>query len=67
MKFIQNGVYSRDPYLNSGILYIPIVANPDSYTNGSNGDTLDEKTEKWPFLSFVWPLTIFFCFGSKFT
>ena len=42
-------ISSRDPYLNFGILDIAIEANPDSYTDGSSGDTLDEKTEKWPF------------------
>ena len=49
-----------DPYLTFGILFIPIVANPDTSTDVSSGDTLCEKTEKWPSLSFMWPLTKFF-------
>ena len=49
-----------DPYLTFGILFIPIVANPDTSTDVSSGDTLCEKTEKWPFLSFMWPLTKIF-------
>ena len=57
---------SRDPYLNSCILDIPIVANPDSYTNGSSGDIFGEKTENGLFLSFMWPLTIFSCCGLRF-
>ena len=49
-----------DPYLTFGILFIPIVANPDTSTDVSSGDTLCEKTEKCPFLSFMWPLTKIF-------
>ena len=54
-----------DPYLTFGILFTPIIANPDTSTDVSSGDTLCEKTEKWPFLSFMWPLTKNFCCGLK--
>ena len=46
-----------DPYLTFGILFTPIIANPDTSTDASSGDNLCEKTEKWPSLSFMWPLT----------
>ena len=46
-----------DPYLTFGILFTPIIANPDTSTDVSSGDNLCEKTEKWPSLSFMWPLT----------
>ena len=49
-----------DPYLTFGILFTPIIANPDTSTDVSSGDNLGEKTEKWPSLSFMWPLTKFF-------
>ena len=52
-----------DPYLTFGILFTPIIANPDTSTDVSSGDTLCEKTEKWPFLSYVRPLTKKFCSG----
>ena len=38
-----------DPYLTFGILFIPIVANPDTSTDVSSGDTLCEKNRKMAF------------------
>ena len=60
MQFNYMGVYSRDPYLNFGILDIAIEANPDSHTDGSSRITLGEKTEQWPF--FV----LYVAFDKKF-
>ena len=56
-------VIKKGPIPNFWYTLHAMVANPHSYTYGSSGDTLGEKTEKWPFLSYVWPLTKKFCSG----
>ena len=57
----ENGICIR---INKGT--VPIVANPDSYTNGSSGDILGGKTEKWPFFVLYVAFDNFFCCGLRF-
>ena len=42
-------VRTHSPIPNFWYTFIPIIANPDSHTDGSSRITLGEKTEKWPF------------------
>ena len=49
---IFDGGYSRDPYLNSGILFMPLMPSLVSHIYGSSGDNFNEKSERVTILAF---------------
>ena len=49
MQLFLMGGYSRDPYLNSGILFMPLMSTLVSLIYGSSGDNFSEKSERWTF------------------